>query len=267
MLRDEQQGSVRSADGTQIGWFETGDGPPLVLVHGTTADHSRWATVIDQLGEHFRCYAVDRRGRGTSGDTDPYELEREFEDITAVIDAIDGPVNVLGHSYGALCSLEAATRTANIGALILYEPPLPVGAQVVSPDTMDRIDALIAADDREGALEAFMRDIVQVNDEQLAHLRSLPAWKARIAAAHTLGREQRMELTYVFEPDRFRDLQVRTLLLSGEESPAFLTEAIRSLEKILPNARVAVMPGQQHAAMDTGTDLFLQEVLGFLRER
>src|SRR3970040_231447 len=97
-----------SKDGTPIACEKTGSGPPLVLVHGTTANHTRWAPVLPALSKRFSVYACDRRGRGASGDASPYALEREFEDVAAVVDGIGGPVDLLGHSYGAICSLEAA---------------------------------------------------------------------------------------------------------------------------------------------------------------
>src|SRR5439155_9508962 len=97
--------SFGSKDGTRIACFTSGAGTPLVLVHGTTADHSRWAPVLAALEARFTVYACDRRGRGESGDAEDYAIEREFDDVTAVIDGIGGPVDVLGHSYGAICAL------------------------------------------------------------------------------------------------------------------------------------------------------------------
>ncbi len=87
-----------SKDGTRIGWARSGDGPPVVLVHGGTADRTRWTPVLSALEERFTVYAVDRRGRGASGDAADYAIEREYEDVATVVDAIDEPVNLLGHS-------------------------------------------------------------------------------------------------------------------------------------------------------------------------
>src|ERR671913_1467382 len=97
-----QTGTV-AAGSTQVAYSRGGEGPPLVLVHGTAADHSRWAPVLPAFEQHFSICAVDRRGRGGSGDSEDYALEREFEDIAAVVDSIGEPVFLLGHSYGALC--------------------------------------------------------------------------------------------------------------------------------------------------------------------
>src|SRR5215471_17537852 len=118
---------IWSKDGTTIAAWRSDVGAPLLLVHGTTADHTVWTPVRVALERHFSVWTLDRRGRGSSGDAAAYALERECEDIAAVIDAIGGAVHVLGHSFGGICALEAALLTPNIGRLILYEPPILFG--------------------------------------------------------------------------------------------------------------------------------------------
>ena len=135
-----------SGDGTQIGCEKSGAGLLLVLIHGTAADHARWAPVLPALRERFTVYACDRRGRGGSGDGPSYAMEREFEDVATVVDGIGGPVDLLGHSYGALCSLEAATRAKNLRRLVLYEPPIPAGMPITPPGVIDRLQALLDAE-------------------------------------------------------------------------------------------------------------------------
>src|SRR5918998_6394003 len=127
------QETVTSEDGTRIAGWRSGEGPPLVLVHGTAADHSRWKPVLPAFEERFTVYAVDRRGRGDSGDAEDYAIEREFEDVAAVVDTIGEPANLLGHSYGALCALEAALLTPNVRKLVLYEPPMEVTGERINP--------------------------------------------------------------------------------------------------------------------------------------
>ena len=258
---------VTSRDGTSIAYWRSGQGSPLVLVHGTSADHTRWRTVLPALEERFTVYAVDRRGRGESGDSDEYAIEREFEDVASVVDSIREPVNLLGHSYGALCSLEAALLTSNIRKLILYEPPIPVGIEIFTPGIIDKLQALLDAGDRDGVVATFMREVARVRPEDLKLLQSLPAWKARVAAAHTIPREERATRDYSFDPQRFSRLNTSTLLLIGGDSPPFLKAGNEALQRVLPDCRTVVMPGQQHAAMDTGTELFVTEVLRFLEER
>ena len=103
--------TTTSRDGTPIAYWRSGEGPPLVLVHGTAADHNRWAPVLPAFEQRFTVCAVDRRGRGGSSDSDDYSVEREFEDLAVVVDSLEEPVSLLGHSYGALCALEAARLT------------------------------------------------------------------------------------------------------------------------------------------------------------
>lgn len=257
--------TITSKDGTPIAYRRSGEGPPLVLVHGTTADHSRWAPVLPAFEERFTVYAIDRRGRGGSGDAGGYAMGREFEDVAAVADAIGEPANLLGHSYGGLCSLEAALLTRNVRKLVLYEPGMNVtGEQIYPPGFIDRLDALLEAGDRDAVISTMFRDLVGMQQEEVEYLRSLPAWQERVKAAHTVPRELRADEAYRFGPERFGDLRVPTLLLSGGDSPAFLKAADKAVDETLPDSRIVVMPGQGHAAMDTGTDLFTAEVLRFL---
>lgn len=253
-----------SEDGTSIAYWRSGSGPPLVLVHGTTADHTRWAGVLPELERHFTVYAVDRRGRGGSGDGAAYTIEREFEDVAAVIEAIGEPVSLLGHSYGAICSLEAALLTDRVRRLILYEPPIPTGAPLYAPGAPERIQALVDAGDPEAGLEIFLREVVSMPASELETYRSLPAWPVRVALTPTIPRELVLDRTYTLRPERFAGFSVPTLLLVGGDSPPVFRQPVDTLAAILPDSRVAAMPGQRHVAMDTAPELFLSEVLGFL---
>jgi pimeloyl-ACP methyl ester carboxylesterase len=233
-----------------------------VLVHGAAADHRRWAPVLPALEAHFTVMAMDRRGRGGSGDADRYDIEREFDDVVAVVERAGSRTNLLGHSYGAICGLEAALRTDRIDRLVLYEPPL--GYLQSAPAVVQRLNALLEAGERDELLALFMREVAGLPPDQVELLRSLPAWNGRLAAADTIPREEAANRAYVFEPDRFRDLQVPTLFLLGGDSPQPFRTAAEAAAQALPDCRVAEMPGQRHAAMDTGTDLFTTEVLDFL---
>src|SRR5262245_17922096 len=132
-----------SKDGTPIGFERSGKGPPLVLVHGTSADHTRWKPLLPELESRFTLYAVDRRGRGGSGDASTYSVEREFEDIAAVVDAVGEPSFLLGHSYGAVCALEASLRTHNVRKLVLYEPPIRTAEPLYPLGAAERLQALL----------------------------------------------------------------------------------------------------------------------------
>jgi pimeloyl-ACP methyl ester carboxylesterase len=254
--------TVVSADGTRLALWRSGEGPPLVLVHGATADHSRWAPVLPALEEHFTVYNFDRRGRGESGDAADYALAREFEDVVAVIESAGSDVNVLAHSHGGVCAVEAALLTDRIRKLVLYEPPMGF---LATPDhVVQELEALRQAGKRDELVALFMREVAGLPPEQIEVLRSLPAWEARIAAADTIPREERVNRDYAWDPDRFRGLTVPTMYLQGGDSPEPFRRAGEALEAALPDCRIVVMPGQRHAAMDTGTELFLTEVLRFL---
>jgi len=256
--------TVTSRDGTRIAFWKSGSGLPLVVVHGTTADHTRWAGILHELERHFTVYAVDRRGRGGSGDKPDYHIEREFEDVAAVVDAIGEPVFLLGHSYGALVSLEAALQTDNMRRLILYEPPLPAGTDLFPDGALDRIQAHVDRGELEAGLTVFFREVVGMPDTEFEVYSRLPAWQVRIGLAPTIPRESFAEMGYQFDPARFAELSVPTLLMVGGDSAPAFRSVIMQLDEALPVSTVAVLEGQQHVAMDTAPELFLGEVMGFL---
>jgi pimeloyl-ACP methyl ester carboxylesterase len=259
-----QIGRVIATDGTPITYRRTGAGPPLVLVHGAAADRTRWAPVLPALEERFTVYALDRRGRGASGDAPTYAIEREFEDIAVVVDTIGGPVDVLGHSFGALCALEAALRSDRLRRLVLYEPPIPTGSPWFPSDVIARLQAHLAAGDRDALLVTFFREAVAMPPDEIELMRGLPVWEARRAVAHTIARELHGAERYVFEPARFRHVETPTLLLLGGDSPPFFTAGTEAVHAAVPQSRIAVLPGQQHIAMNTAPELFLRTVLAFL---
>jgi pimeloyl-ACP methyl ester carboxylesterase len=247
-----------SRDGTQIGYFTTGEGPPLVLVHGGLGDHSRWNALRPYLEPHVTVHAMDRRGRGASGDSIDWSLEREYEDVAAVVDAVaeasGEPVNVYGVSLGGLCALNAATRTRNLGSLALYEgwPPVPPSFRPPA-GFVEEAEEMLARDDREGLLKAAYSKLLQLGDEDIVLLERQPEWSARLAAAHTIPRELRAAVEVEFDPDHVARVEVPTLLLVGEDSPAWDVEAMTAT---LPDAEVAILEGQGHTA-----DLFAPQVV------
>jgi pimeloyl-ACP methyl ester carboxylesterase len=169
--------------------------------------------VLPALERRFTVLAIDRRGRGGSGDTDDYALEREFEDVAAVVDWAGKGVNVLGHSYGGICALEAALLTDAIGRLVLYEPPM--GFLRSPPHVVQRLEALLEAGKHDELVAFFMREVAGLPSDQVEQMRSLPAWEARLAVAHTIPREELASREYAFDPDRFRELHAPTLFLEG----------------------------------------------------
>ena len=257
---------ISSKDGVPIACWCSGSGAsePLLLVHGTSGDHFAWTPVLAALEQQFCVWTIDRRGRGRSGDRDDYALERESEDIAAVIDAIRRPVHVLGHSFGGLCALEAALLTPNISSLILYEPSISLAGSGWSSEIDAHLQALIDSGNREEALLFFFRDIVKSPAHELAALQAGPSWPGRLAAAHTILRELRSISHYSFDPHRFAALGIPALLLLGGESPQRRHVIAEMLHRSLSGSRIAVLQGQQHSAMRTAPDLFVREILAFL---
>jgi pimeloyl-ACP methyl ester carboxylesterase len=259
-----------SRDGTEIGYFSSGDGPPLVLVHGGLGDHSRWGALLPYLEPHFSVHAMDRRGRGASGDGTTYAPQREFEDVAAVVDAVAEAsgrrVDVYAVSNGATFALGAAPLTTNLRRLALYEPGINDAQDLITPALNDRLDALLAAGDADALVETFFREVLGVGDEDIATMRAQPSWPARVAAAPTLPRELRNDPADLFDASRAATVTVPTLLLEGSESPASLRADVRLVAETLPNARIEVLEGQAHSADFLAPDLVAEKLLAFLSD-
>ena len=174
-----------SRDGTEIAWWTSGEGPPLVLVHGAVADHRRWRPLLPYLERFATVHALDRRGRGASGDAPGYDLKREFEDVAAVVDAVaeasGSAVDLYGHSFGGLCAFGAATLTANLRRLVLYEgwPPVDPVTRELPAGVGERLDALLAEGDHDAVVETMFGEVVRMPEAELAALRAQPSWPAR----------------------------------------------------------------------------------------
>ncbi|HEX6310134.1 MAG TPA: alpha/beta fold hydrolase, partial [Acidimicrobiia bacterium] len=198
---------VASRDGTEIAYWTSGTGPPLVLVHGTPADHTRWRPLPPYLEPHFTVHAIDRRGRGRSGDAPDYALEREFDDVAAVLDSVaqafGTPVDLYGHSHGGFVAFGAATLTSSVRKLVLYEGwPVPDPEVFALPAGLEeRMDALLADGDRDAVVELLFRALELMSDEDVAAFKAAPSWSGRVAAAHTVTREIRGEMTARLDPD------------------------------------------------------------------
>jgi pimeloyl-ACP methyl ester carboxylesterase len=268
-MEQPTQASVTSTDGTEIAYWRSGHGPPLVLVHGTTQDHTRWDAVRPALAEHFTVFAMDRRGRGGSGDAPTYSVELEFADVAAVVDQVcqetGRPVQLVAHSYGALCSLEAALLTTHVDKLVLYEPPVHPESTRLPPGFVDDLVRLSAEGQREKVLARFSMVVLGRSAEEVAQMRTDSLWPSRVAAAHTVARETALEQSYQFDPSRFIELRIPTLLLQGTESPSFLKDSTVAVQAALPHARLVLLHGQAHQGITTAPDLFVREVLSFLR--
>ncbi len=266
--KNRQINTVTSIDGTLIAYERSGSGPPLVLVPpGGSNDHTRWEAggVLTAFAKTFTVYAMDNRGLGMSGDGLDYDLEREFEDVAAVVDSIPEPAILLGHSFGAFLSLEAALRTENLRALVLYEPPIPVGGhELVSEKILDEMTGLLAKGEQEEVLLKFLTAIAGIPPEEVNTLRKVPNWQNRVKWAHTLPRQIRGVREYAFAPERFQNLTTPTLLLTGSQSPLLYRDATAAVNKALPNSRLIAFEGHGHLATLTATERFIEAVTTFI---
>jgi pimeloyl-ACP methyl ester carboxylesterase len=260
---DSSVATVSSKDGTRIAVECAGSGPTLVVVHGGSGDRSRWRPLFPLWTSQFTVCAMDRRGHGESGDSADYSLQKEAEDVAAVVESQPGPVYLLGHSLGGVAALEAAFLTGKIGKLVLYEPPVQEHAR---EPIARRMEQMIAAGNREEALVTFMREIVMVSPEQIAAMQGRPLWPRQVAHIDKQIRQIRALDAYHFDPQRMRSLKVPTLLLTGSKTASpDLKRSITVLHESLPDSRVFVLEGQEHNAMDTVPQQFADVVSRFLQ--
>ncbi len=255
-----------SRDGIQIAYSRSGTGPPLVLLHGTAEDQTRWIPILRLLAQHFTVYAIDRRGRNESGDRERYSLQEEADDVLGILDALNEPTHILSHSYGALCLMEAAVCADRLGKLIFYEPPVPQDGNFYPPGSIEGLEALLQQGDRTGVITTFLRDFLHLSPMELELVSYLPVWPARVAAAHTIPRELRQIQAYRLQAERFSAVKAPSLLVLGGDSPPKMSASIEALQGALPNSQVVVIPGQQHNAISMAPHVFARDVLRFLTE-
>jgi pimeloyl-ACP methyl ester carboxylesterase len=214
------------------------------------------------LSSRFTVCAMDRRGHGASGDSPDYTLQKEAEDIAAVVDSRPGTVFVLGHSYGAVCALEATFHTKRISKLLLYEPPLQ---ERVDLAIIGRIEKMIHDGDRDQAVATFLREVVMVSPSEVDAMRSRPAWRGFVDSIDSHPRQMRALAAYQFDAKRMSTVRMPTLLITGSETAIpDVKRAIASLMASLPNRTEVVLEGQQHNAMDTGRQQLAQAITNFL---
>ncbi len=255
--------SVTSEDGTSIAYDRSGEGPAVVLVSGGSVDRSSNAPVAALLSDGFTVFNYDRRGRGPSGDTPPYAVEREVEDLDAVIGAAGGAASVYGTSSGAALVLEAAATGLPITKLALWEPPfVPDPAMRPPSDSAETFERLVAQNRRGDAVEFFMAKVVGMPAEFVEQARAQPWWAATEALAHTLEYDARIMGDYSAPLDRAALVTAPALVIAGGASFPFMQETARSLAEAIPNGRVHVLEGQSHDVAPEAIASVLQEFFG-----
>ncbi len=243
---------VTSKDGTVIAYDQWGEGQPVILVGGALSDRSAAAPLAALMARQFAIIGYDRRGRGDSGDVAPYAVEREVEDIDALIQAAGGKAFVYGHSSGALLGLEAAAAGLAITKLIMYEPPfiLDNNNPPLPRGFAAQLAEMISSGRRGDAVEFFMTSAVGVPAEMVAQMRNAPAWPGLEKVAHTLPYDiaimerRRADRSPTTAP--WTSARLPTLVLAGGASPPWMQQAAREVAEILPNATYRALEGQMH---------------------
>ena len=264
---------VRSSDGTEIAVFVSGSGRPLVVVPGTTSDHTTWRFTLPYLEGHLAVHAVDRRGRGESGDGPDYSIAKEYADVAAVVDAAaaatGSPVDLLGHSFGGNVAFGAATLTTNIRRLLLYEgwPAPDIAHRALPAKVMARMETLLSQGRPEQMLETCYREIVKLSEQEIGGIKAAPTWSARVAAAGTVPRELLAFADQAFDPAWAARIRVPVLLLVGSESPLEIKADPEVVAAALPDAGIQVLEGQAHMAHLNDPETFAGHVLAFLRDK
>lgn len=242
--------TVTSRDGTTIAFERSGEGPALVLVDGALGSRAfgSMRSLAALLAPHFTVYAYDRRGRGESGDTAPFAVEREIEDLDALIANAGGKAYVYGISSGAILALEAAIQRPNsITKLAMYEPPFSIDEESVQrfKEYRTQLDQVLAAGRRGDAIELFMR-LVGASDEGVAATRQSPAWPAFEAVAPTLAYDAAAMGDSSVPAARAASLAIPTIVIDGGASFPFMHTAAQNIADAIPNAQRRTLEGQTH---------------------
>ena len=255
--------TITSTDGAPIAYWRGGSGPPLVLVHGSISDRTAWALVQPTLERRFTVYTMHRRGRDGSA-AGPHTMQQEFEDIVGVVDAVGEPVHLAGHSFGAVCSVEAALLTSNLRSLVLYEPPTlgGAGARLVAGAARE----FVRHGRGEDVIRTFLTQAIQLRSEEVGLIEQSPIWSQMVGHATSLAEELSASEDYRFDASRFVGLAIPVLLLAGAASPREHLAVVDALAKVLPNATRRELPNERHMAMLSSPDLFVSELTSFIEK-
>lgn len=238
--------TARSADGTEIAFDRSGEGPPLVLVGGAFQDRSSMKTLMAGLRAAFTVYEYDRRGRGDGGDTPPYAVNKEVQDLAAVIEAAGEPACVFGQSSGGALALEAAARAVPIRAVVVNEPPYTDGP---TTEVAEHLESLVR-DGRQAEATAAFLELLGTPATAIAELEKSPQWAHMQAFAPTLSHEVRLCNNGVIPTEQLAAVSAPTLVLAGETSPAWAHEGARAIADAVPAGQARVLAGQGHRVAD-----------------
>ena len=239
---------VTSSDGTVIAYERSGEGAPVILIGGALSDRRAAAPLVAALSPHLGAVAYDRRGRGDSGDTQPYAVEREIDDLDALIGDLGGAVVVYGHSSGAAIALEAVARGLAISRMAVFEPPFRVeGSPRLPEGYLERLTALTSSGHGAEAVELFMREAVGLPAEAIARTRAAPEWSALEALAHTVRYDSLLMGEGTLPTDRLARVTIPTLVLASTGSPAWLQHAADATAAGIAGAQRSTLEGVFHS--------------------
>ena len=239
--------SVSSADGTVIAYERSGDGPPIILVGGAFNDRSTTRALATALASDFTAYSYDRRGRGDSGDSGPYAVQREIEDIAALIGAAGGAAYLYGLSSGAILAGYATAEGLPVTGLALFEPPFQAGPHGgAKPGLAERLTELVSASRRGDAAELFLTEAVGVPAEAVAGMRGAPEWSWMEGLAHTLAYDTTVTGDGALPTDRLAAITVPTVVLDSTGSPGWLRDAAEATAGAIPGATRLSLAGGFH---------------------
>ncbi|MEV0257325.1 alpha/beta fold hydrolase [Streptomyces sp. NPDC050732] len=252
---------VVSQDGTTIACRSTGDGPPIVLMNGAFRDHTIFDALVPELAPHCTAYVYDRRGRGQSGDAPHYAVEREIEDLAAVIEDAGGQAVVFAGSTGANLALEAALAGVPITKLALHEPYFRIPPHPKPPaDCMDTLRTLLAQDRRGETAEYWLRELLGLSPQVIADWRKAPLWATNETNAHTLLYDTTILGDFEVPAERLAALRTPTLVLNSDATGDWLRDAARATATVLPNGWGMQLPGSWHRI---DTDILGRALTGF----
>ncbi len=243
---------IPSKDGTAIAFDQSGEGPAVILVGGAfqhRAIDPKTTKLTALLAQHFTVFHYDRRGRGDSGDTLPYAIEREIEDLEALIKEAGGSACVFGMSSGAVLTLHAAARGLTIKKMALYEAPFNAGdddAPQASENNYTKQLTALLAEGRRGDAAALAMTTFGAPAQAVAGMRQMPFWPSFEAVAPTLAYDNAIMGDGSVPTTLITSITVPTLVLDGGASPAFMHNAAEAVAHSLPNAQRCTLAGQTH---------------------
>jgi pimeloyl-ACP methyl ester carboxylesterase len=252
--------TIDSSDGTAISYNQSGEGEPLLLVHGILSDRTVFERLERRLAKRFTVYSFDRRGRGESGAIGSSGLEAQYGDVVALLDSIGQPTHVFAHSLGSYVALGASSRSELVRTLAMYEPP---PAMPMLSDIATQLGGLVEAGKPEAAVAALLGSL-GATEEMLGQLQATPFWPLMTSLASTIAPELEMLATFEPDEDALGAVKMPVLLMRGSETPDLVKSVCDVLVSVLPSSRVVELEGQDHFAPNLAPAVVEEAFLAFV---